>query len=112
MSEAQTVRVTLVYLERYGGDWPPEDPAGFLAWWQDWIEQIPEEYRLRACIKIDSQGGYDGEHHACLEISYERPETGEKRLDRLHRARSEEMARGARDRAQYEALRRKFGGIG
>lgn len=47
--------------------WPPEDPAGFLAWFNERIEQIPAEHRAAAKIEFSSDGGYYGEHSAHVE---------------------------------------------
>lgn len=111
MSEAQTVRVRLLYIEENEGDWPPEQAADFMAWWRDKLEQIPQEHRSRAGIEISSDSDYDGASHACLEIFYSRPETYYECEERLRSEGTMAMEREKRDRAQYETLRKRFGGI-
>ena len=47
--------------------------AIFQKWLQEQIDQIPEPFRHAADIEIDSEGGWEGEHHATIEITYWRP---------------------------------------
>ena len=75
--------------------WPSEDAIGFLAWFQERIDRIPAEHQMTAKISLESQGGYYGEHHAHIEITYQRPETDEQFAARL--------AREERERA-YKAI--------
>jgi hypothetical protein len=44
-------------------------------WLKDWSREVPAKYRDTARLNVESVGGWEGEHHAELEIYYERPET-------------------------------------
>jgi GGDEF domain-containing protein len=93
--------------------WPPEDPAGFMAWFQDRINQIPEEHRAKATIEFSSEGGYYGEHSAHIEITYMRPETDEQYQSRLRReadeARQKARLRESQERVALAQLLAKYG---
>lgn len=43
--------------------------------WRADIAEISEEFAKNAKVEIDSVGGWEGEHHATIKISYRRPET-------------------------------------
>lgn len=86
MSKKQMVQETVHNGGEYGGNgWPPEDPAGFMAWFQDRIDRIPAEHRQGAKIEFSSEGGYYGDHTPHIEITYMRPETDEQFASRVQR---------------------------
>lgn len=93
----------------YTGDWPPEKPADFLAWWQEKIEAIPEEFRDTATIEIDSRSGYEGSHDPCIKIGYWRQETDTELATRLTAMQQDAVLKEMQARATYEELRRRFG---
>ena len=94
--------------ELYDGDWPPEDAAGYLKWFKDKLDSIPEEHRGSANIELDSQSGYEGCHYASIEITYERPETEHEINARelSNNARIESIK--ARELKQLEDLKLKY----
>ena len=95
---------------KYEGDgWPPEDPAGFLAWFQERIERIPPEHRATATIEIGTQSGYYGDSSASLEITYKREETDEQFAARLARESQALRQREAQERHTLAALQAKYG---
>ena len=104
------ITVTLFQASIFDGDdWPPGDLIGAIAWMQEWLDQIPEEFRPSARIEIESEGAYKDTHHPRIEISYLRPETAEEEAERAaNRALARAQAE-ARERKQYEALKAKFG---
>ena len=55
-------------------DWPPEKPEGFLEWFKNKFDEIPDEYKDRACVFL-SGDTINGEPYATLNIYYNRPET-------------------------------------
>jgi hypothetical protein len=71
-------------------------------------EEIPEEFRGVARCEIDSQGGYEGEHHATIKVCYSRPETD--REWKLRIAQNLARLRQAQetDRSVYESLKARF----
>jgi hypothetical protein len=73
--ERQSVKVDVFSGQRYDGDWPPNDAAGFIAWFQGKIDTIPAEHRSDARIELDSESSYEDSHYASIGISYWRPET-------------------------------------
>ena len=104
----QIITVTVFNEEQYGGEWPPENAAGAIAWLSEKVESIPEAFRSTAKIEFDSVGGYEGSHHARIEITYTRPETDEEESDRMRveevrhqRQRASELDTLARLQAKY-----------
>lgn len=67
-----------------GSSWPPEDPDGFMAWFQECIDRIPVEHRQSAKIEVSAEGVYGG-HSPHIEITYMRPETDEQFTSRVQR---------------------------
>lgn len=55
--------------EQYSEDWPPENAAGFMAWFEDRLAEIPEDCRQTASIEIDADVRH-GAPLASLEIVY------------------------------------------
>lgn len=110
MSKKQMVQETVFNGSQYEGDgWPPEDPAGFMAWFQERIERIPPEHRARATIEIRTQSGYYGDSSASLEITYKREETDEQFDSRLERERQARQQREAQERHTLARLQAKYG---
>lgn len=96
-----------------GNGWPPEDPAGFMAWFQERIDQIPPEFRAAARIEISCESSYYDSSIAHIEITYMRPETDEQYSSRLQRE-AKAAANAARvqeqnERAALAALLKKYG---
>lgn len=110
MDIKRMVQVTVFNNSRHAGDgWPPEDPAGFMAWFAAKIAEIPSEYRKAARIALGSQSEYYGDHTANIEITYQRPETDEQQVSRLAREASALRAREEQERQTLALLQRKYG---
>lgn len=105
----QTKNINVFCAERYDGDWPPEDAAGFIAWFQAKLDSIPAEHRASAAIKIDSNSSWEDSHYADIEINYTRLETADEVAARIAEAKRELAAAQERERRNYEALKRKYG---
>jgi hypothetical protein len=69
-------------LEQYNGEWVPNNLIEAIAWLQEKLCEVPEDYRASATIEISSDCSYDSSH-ATLEINYRRPETAEEEHKRL-----------------------------
>jgi hypothetical protein len=112
MSKKQQVQVTVFNGSQYESDgWPPEDPAGFMAWFQERIERIPPEHRATAKIEIGTQSGYYGDSTANLEITYARDETDEQFAARLQREENDRQRRVAQEKQTLAALQAKYGAL-
>ena len=112
MGKKQQVQETVFNGSRDEGEgWPPEDPAGFSAWFQERIERIPPEHRAKAKIEISSQGGYYGEHTGCIEITYLREETDEQFAARLKREEEQRQQLVAQEKRMLVALLAKHGAL-
>ena len=110
MTTKQEVQETIFNGSRHEGDgWPPEDPAGFVAWFQERIDRIPAEYRSTATIELDTQSGYYGDSSVSIEITYRRPETDEQFAARLARDEAQKRSRMEQDRDTLAALLAKYG---
>ncbi len=79
---------------------------------RDWLDQIlakiPEDYRGAAKIEVDSVGGYEGEHHTEITVYYDRPENDKEIAARLREERAAAARQEAKERAAFEALKRKY----
>ena len=96
MARKKMVQETVFNGGQYESDgWPPEDAPGFIAWFQERIDRIPVEHRAAANISLESEGGYYGEHHAHIEITYLRPETDDQFAARLEREKRESLRNAA-----------------
>ena len=72
-------------------------------------DEIPKEFWGTARCGIDSVSGYEGSHHARIEVSYLRPATEEEINAVKERDRRQAENAKAIERAMYEELKRKFG---
>jgi hypothetical protein len=94
--------------ERWNGDWPPEAAAGFVAWFQELLADIPDEWRQSARIELGSMGGYEGDHSPTIEVTFDRLETPDEIAERQEGWRWQQAEAVARQRSEYEALKAKF----
>ena len=104
----QEIREAVVSAEAYDPDFPPSDLAGFIAWAEGLLDDIPEEYRATATVEIGSVGSYYDSHYANIEVTYRRPETDEEWearkksvMDRANAAEEEERRILAQLKAKY-----------
>src|SRR5579864_1132178 len=79
--------------EQYDGEWLPEKLSDAIAWLQEKLEIVPNEYRDSAKIEIDSVSSWKDSHYASIEISYQRPPTeaeiAERKAKKAERAAAE-----------------------
>ncbi len=109
MSKKQMVQETVFNGESFCDEWPPEDPKGFMAWFQAQINKIPPEHRDKAVIEIGTQSGYYGDSSANIEITYLRPETDEQFASRLQREERDRQAAVGHEKRVLAALLAKYG---
>lgn len=110
----RTVKVRVLRASHYGCGGPvPEKLSDAISWLQDHLRSIPKACRASAKFEIESEGGYEGEHHVGVSITYERPETdaewAERRADMERRQALATEAREAAERAEFQRLAAKFG---
>lgn len=91
--------------DRYGSD---ESVTHFRKWLDKQIASIPAKLRPSARIKIDSIGGYEGEHHAEIEITYTRSETKEEIAERRAGYAAQLEREAAKRKAEFDALKDEF----
>lgn len=110
--DRRKVKIVVFNGEQYDDDWPTLDSSTTLlaaiAWFNDKLIAIPEEYRESASCEIDSAGGWEGSHYGHIEIWYNRPETdeemksrAEKEAKRADKKKREELATLAALKAKY-----------
>ncbi len=102
-------RVIVFEEEKYDGDWPPDDAAGYIAWFVEKLNSIPEEYRANATIEIGSRRSYEDISFATLEIYYTRPETDSEMAARKAEERRRQEAAKAEELRTLAALKAKYG---
>lgn len=86
----------------------PEDAAGFMAFFAEKLETIPDEYRHSAKIEVRAETCYDSAILA-VEIYYYRPETEQEVSDRLAKQAAKEAQNQARKLAEFQRLRDELG---
>lgn len=111
--EQHTVKVVVYEKEVFGSCLPgksyeDDDLLAVRDFLNECLKDIPPEYHTTSKFAIDSVGGYEGEHHAELQIYYERPETKKEREARHAEWRRQDAAEEAEDRAAYAQLKARF----
>jgi hypothetical protein len=107
------VTVTVYHHEIFGSmlkenKYSPDTLFQIRAWIDVLLEKIPAEFRDSAKMEIDSVGGYEGEHHAEVTVTYERPETAKETEARKAEEAATREEQEARERRMYEQLRAKY----
>lgn len=103
----QTKYISKTVLE-HEGDWPPEDAAGALAWFQTKLDDVPQEFRGTVRIVIGATENY-GSGYATIEISYARPETDDEKAERERQAAYRANNTQAQELRMLAALQAKYG---
>jgi hypothetical protein len=107
MTSRQSVWVRTEFQE-FRGDWPPDDPPGFLRWVKSQIATIPKECAASAKIRISTETEYDCSYPViCLE--YVRQETDEEMHERDERDKQAMRKAEMKERRILEALKQKYG---
>jgi hypothetical protein len=112
MEMKRLVQVKLHSFTEYSMDKVPKGLVEFADWLHAMSKIVPEAHRDNARIEFDLEAGEDATPQ--VSMYYTRPETDEEEAERMrqheeHR-RSVDMYNEARDRAEYERLKRKYGG--
>jgi hypothetical protein len=81
----------------------------FIAGVQKAADMVPEQYRSEAQIRTIGGGEYGNDDDVRVVISYVHPETDAQWQARIAREKADIADSEARDRAQFERLRKKFG---
>ena len=101
MSDSDRQMVTVNVIDVWKDEmWPLEEFLRIIN------EGIPAERRATARVTFE-RGGYD--ETGKFEVSYERPETDAEMAARIARHAKYEADYARQERAQYEALKKKFG---
>jgi hypothetical protein len=95
-------------VEQYDGEWPPKDAAGFMAWFQERLDDVPPEHRATARIELDTTRSYE-DSYAAIEISYTRMETDEEEAEREQAAAAKADLIRAQELRTLAALQAKYG---
>ena len=112
-TKMDSLRVTVFESEEYDRLWPlpgyqEVNLPNFIMWLQNEISKIPEEYRNRSFIEIDSVAGYEDSHYPTIEIYYYRPETDEEYSVRLKQFMAQELSKERDERALLQTLKLKY----
>lgn len=84
----------------HSGTWTLAEFSALIA---DAIAQIPENARASAVVEME------GDEYSVLKITYRRMETPEEVAENVQRGLARAHESSARERAAYEALKRKYG---
>jgi hypothetical protein len=95
-------------VEQYDGEWPPTDAAGFMAWFQTRLDDVPPEYHSTVRIELDSTTRYDSSY-ATIEFSYTRMETDEEEAEREQQAAAQAERIRAQELRTLAELQAKYG---
>jgi hypothetical protein len=102
------VTVTVFEGERYDSRWMPECLPDAISWLQGLLKQVPDKYRHKTQIEIDSVGSWEDSHYPSITISYRRPPTGAEIQERIAEEKQRNEARLDEARLQYERLKALF----
>jgi len=94
----------------YGdNDLPSGRLVDSIAFLQEILAKIPEEYRAEAVFEIEGESDGYGANWAEARVYYMRAETDAERDDRLKKAVRQATERAADERAEYERLKARYG---
>jgi hypothetical protein len=97
--------------EKHDGDWLPERLEDAIEWLQEKLSSVPEEFRERVMIEINSQTDYDSSI-ASMTIDYQRPPTADEIEGRRNAAVAFAERRVAQAKEQAEAAAAKLAQLG
>ena len=97
------------HIDKYDREWPPEDAAGFLAWFQKLLDEVPPDRRATALIEISSIDNYADSSCATIEFSYTRIETDNEEAARIGMAEASAKRLRAEELRTLAALQAKYG---
>ena len=86
----------------------PSNPKDFMAYWQELLNEVPEQYKDSAKIQMDSKESYGSAIIECT-IYYEREETDEEEIKRESRIKHDEARRNERKMQEYLRLQKELG---
>lgn len=101
--------ISVFKAEQYDDGFPPSGLLAFQAWLNGVCESIPVDHRGSTTINIDTRASYGDSYYATIEIAYTRLETDAELEDRRIKMVAVEDGMKNRERAQYEALKAKYG---
>ncbi len=111
------VEETIFHAEEFDSDFPlhynkmPHKAEALAAWLLEQVSKAPETYRGDVTIEIDSEDGYEGEHHLCIKLSYLRPETEPEASQRAAEEASRAQEAKAADLRLLAALKAQYGDV-
>lgn len=88
---------------------PPQDLVGFIKWFQDKLDGIPEEHRAETKAVLGVQSAFYGEYVPHIEITYLLDETDEQFNSRLKREEHQKQVRVHQEMRTLAALLAKYG---
>jgi len=103
------IKIEVFKKDQYDGEWPEENAAKFLAWFEEKINSIPKEFRDSAKVELEAVPGYEHCAYASIEIYYYRPETDEEEIARKAKEQNRAELKKQLELRQLEELKRKYG---
>lgn len=101
--------VSNIFTNDDGADgWPPENPTGFIKWFEEKISEVPIEYRESLLIVIGTQYCY-GEEIESIKFQYKRLETDQEEDARERRVETESFRVRQQELETLEKLKAKYG---
>jgi hypothetical protein len=105
MNELKTV--TVLDTDTQYNIWPPRDARGFLAFFADKIEEVPEAYRDSIVISIGTSTDYE-DSYVNITITYKRPETEHERKVRVAKIAEQAAMILEKELKELERLKSKY----
>lgn len=114
MTKRQNVKVCIHQQSVYGSlvddsKFEADTLKELIEWLGEKLDEVPDEYKDSAKLEIESVGGYEGEHHAEVEIFYSRPETDVEMSARVAEDLRRAEHRTAQELQTLAALKAKYG---
>ncbi len=108
--ERLSKKICLKNAEQYDAEFDvPTKLCAIGTWAEQYLSDVPAEFRDSVNIDISSTGGYEGSHYAYIEIYYYRPETDEEMDERIRQETDSLAKYENNERQKYAELKAKFG---
>ena len=103
------IRVDIFNKEQYDSDdWPPENAAEFVSWFNEKLSNVPDEFSHLAIVDLEAIPSYENSAYASIQIYYYRPETEKEIYDREITERNKQNMIKQKELRQLAELQKKY----
>jgi hypothetical protein len=102
------VTKTISVFSTENGNSLPYNVVELIAFLQEQLAKVPEEYRTAAVFDADAHTDWDGYGYVATRITYDRPETDDEVLARLKAEQLQALAQRDQELAELARLQAKY----